>query len=238
MYLATPPGGMQLFINTRGTSVRKPMERFVIRRDGATHRNASVTPKDLASHLENYLDGLRSNSNPSTVNNIRAEVNETCYRAASLPPSLFSLNVPTGGGKTLASLRFALRHAAINGMDGVVVAIPFTSIIDQNAAVYRDIFASLGRDIVLEHHSNLNPDDASESTTKRLQTENWDAPIVVTTNVQFFESLFACRTSRCRKLHRIVRRKSVDLPARSSDDYVVTVNEADVPSGITIHRLF
>ncbi len=166
----------------------------------------SVTLRDLANHLESHLDQLRANSTPSVVNNIRAEVSELCYHAASLRPGLFSLNVPTGGGKTLASLRFALRHAAINGMDGAIVAIPFTSIIDQNAAIYRSIFSSLGKDIVLEHHSNLNPDDESETTAKRLQSENWDAPIVVTTNVQFFESLFACRTSRCRKLHRIARR--------------------------------
>lgn len=181
-------------------------EAFMSPLQACERRTASATPQDLASHLESHLDQLRANSPPSTVNNIRAEVSQLCYQAASLRPGLFSLNVPTGGGKTLASLRFALRHATINGMDGAIVAIPFTSIIDQNAAVYRSIFASLGQDIVLEHHSNLNPDDTSETTAKRLQTENWDAPIVVTTNVQFFESLFACRTSRCRKLHRIARR--------------------------------
>jgi CRISPR-associated endonuclease/helicase Cas3 len=181
-------------------------EAFMSPLQASERRTVSVTPKDLASHLESHLAQLRANSHSSTVNNIRAEVSEMCHQAASLPPGLFSLNVPTGGGKTLASLRFSLRHAAVNGMDGVIVAIPFTSIIDQNAAVYRDIFASLGQGVVLEHHSNLDPDDTSETTAKRLQTENWDAPIVVTTNVQFFESLFACRTSRCRKLHRIARR--------------------------------
>ena len=88
-------------------------------------------------------------------------------------------------------------------MERVVFGVPFTSIIEQNAKVYRDIFSSLVEEVVLEHHSNLDPDD--ETTTNRLQTENWDAPIVVTTNVQLFESLFACRTSRCRKLHRLAQ---------------------------------
>jgi CRISPR-associated endonuclease/helicase Cas3 len=173
----------------------------------ASHRGVtSVSIKLLADHLESHLDQMRMSSVTSPVNEIRAEVSNLCLQAASLPPGLFSLNVPTGGGKTLASLRFALNHAASHDMDGVIVAIPFTSIIEQNAAAYRNIFNSLGQNIVLEHHSNLNPDGASETTSKRLQTENWDAPIVVTTNVQFFESLFACRTSRCRKLHRIARR--------------------------------
>lgn len=181
-------------------------EAFMSPMESSQRCIASVTIESLSSHLERYLAHLQANYGSTIVNEIRSEVSELCYKEASLPPGLFSLNVPTGGGKTLASLRFALRHAAINSLHGVIVAIPFTSIIDQNAAVYRDIFSSLGQDIVLEHHSNLDPDDPSETTVKRLQTENWDAPIVVTTNVQFFESLFACRTSQCRKLHRIARR--------------------------------
>jgi CRISPR-associated endonuclease/helicase Cas3 len=181
-------------------------EAFMSPSQSSERHVRSATPSALAIHLEKHLEDLSNKAAPSLVNDIRAEVSDACHKAALLSPGLYSLNVPTGGGKTLASLRFALHHAATNGLDGVVVAIPYTSIIEQNAAVYRDIFNSLGHDIVLEHHSNLNPDEASETTAKRLQTENWDAPIVVTTNVQFFESLFACRTSRCRKLHRIARR--------------------------------
>lgn len=181
-------------------------EAFMSPSQASERQQAGVSMGTLSDHLENHLDELRRGSRTSTVNTIRSEVSEHCYAAATRAPGLYSLNVPTGGGKTLASLRFALRHAAANALDGVVVAIPFTSIIEQNAAVYRDLFDPLGREIVLEHHSNLNPDEASETTAKRLQTENWDAPIVVTTNVQLFESLFACRTSRCRKLHRIARR--------------------------------
>ncbi len=128
-------------------------------------------------------------------------------REAAGEPGFFSLTVPTGGGKTLSSLAFALRHAVANGLRRVVYVIPFTSIIEQNAAVFREIFAplerELGRPVVLEHHSNLSPE--RETTQSRLAAENWDAPLVVTTAVQFYESLHAARTSRCRKVHAMAR---------------------------------
>jgi CRISPR-associated endonuclease/helicase Cas3 len=123
-------------------------------------------------------------------------------------PGLFSLNVPTGGGKTLASLAFALDHAIAHGLRRVIFVIPFTSIVEQNAAVFRDALGELGETAVLEHHSAFIGEGRSTGNPGskdklRLAMENWEAPIVVTTSVQFFESLYANRSSRCRKLHNI-----------------------------------
>ncbi len=135
----------------------------------------------------------------------REIVRRACLSQANKSVGFFNLTVPTGGGKTLSSMAFALRHAKRNKLDRVIYVIPFTSIIEQNADVFRSVFSDLEQSaewpIVLEHHSNLEPQ--KETTRNRLACENWEAPIVVTTNVQFFESLFANRTSRCRKLHNI-----------------------------------
>lgn len=121
-----------------------------------------------------------------------------CLERASDAPGFFSLTMPTGGGKTLSSLAFALSHAAQHGMKRVIVVSPYTSIIEQNAAVIR---AAVGRDAVLEHHSNYEAPEDGDTT--RLLSENWDAGVIVTTSVQFFESLFAGKNARCRKIHNI-----------------------------------
>jgi CRISPR-associated endonuclease/helicase Cas3 len=142
------------------------------------------------------------------ITQVRNAVLVACDRAAELSPGFFSLTAPTGAGKTLAAMTFALRHAARYGMARVIVVLPYTSIIEQNAAVYR---IALGSDEVVEHHSNFDAEgqagDLGEEVTARhkLAAENWDAPVVVTTTVQFFESLFANRPSKCRKLHNIAR---------------------------------
>ncbi len=160
----------------------------------------------METALDDYLIDLAAGSGDTPVNHRRSEILAACRDAASQRAGLFSLTVPTGGGKTLSSLAFALKHARLHGLRRVVYVIPFTSIIEQNATVFREALSTLGPDVVVENHSNLDPDDSIRATTRsRLSAENWDARLIVTTNVQFFESLHANKTSRSRKLHRLAR---------------------------------
>ena len=155
----------------------------------------------LRDKLESHLDKKFSDGEKQTeVNLVRAEVLRACREKAKSERGFFSLSVPTGGGKTLSSLAFALAHAEANGLRRVVYAIPFTSIIEQNAKVFRD---ALGDAAVLEHHCNYEAGEEKEEN--RLAAENWDAPVVAATNVQLFESLFAARASRCRKIHNLAQ---------------------------------
>ena len=160
---------------------------------------------ELKEEFDRYMRRF-DDAEPTPINRRRAEVLNACRRAAELEPGIFELTVPTGGGKTLSSMAFALNHAVKHGMDRIIYVIPYTSIIEQNAGVFRDAFGELGYAVV-EHHSNFDPQKAhlegEDLTRYELATENWDAPIIVTTNVQFFESLFDYRASRCRKLHNI-----------------------------------
>jgi len=147
------------------------------------------------------MNQLQKAADDTPLNNTRKVIFDACQKNAAETPGIFSLTVPTGGGKTLASLGFALEHARLHDKSRIIYAIPFTSIIEQNAGVFRQF---LGEEAVLEHHSSLDVDPGSENAGSRLAAENWDAPLIVTTNVQLFESLFASRTSRCRKLHNLV----------------------------------
>lgn len=157
----------------------------------------------LREELENTLASFRADTD---VNELRKEILNHARGESEKDPGLFSLTVPTGGGKTLTSLAFALDHAIRHGLRRVIFVIPFTSIVEQNAAVFRQALGPYGDTAVLEHHSayqdsNNDKPEAAEKLKKAM--ENWEAPIVVTTSVQFFESLFGDRPSQCRKLHNI-----------------------------------
>ncbi|MDE5876877.1 MAG: CRISPR-associated helicase Cas3' [Muribaculaceae bacterium] len=165
----------------------------------------------LIEKLKKYLDKLRAHSEPSTLNAIRNEIQGLALNKSTLPTGLFELTVPTGGGKTLTSILWALHHAKHNGMDRIIIAIPYTSIIEQTAEILKNIF---GTENVLEHHSltytSYNKADNDNKTINQTEdqlkvaTENWDYPIIVTTTVRLFESMFSHRPSACRRLHNIV----------------------------------
>ncbi len=176
-------------------------------------RGNDLTLTQLKLRFDNYMEEKKSDS---AINKKRNEILEQCRKKANLPSGFFSLNVPTGGGKTLSSMAFALEHALEHDKKRIIMAIPYTSIIEQTAKVFKygtDNDQEIeerkktgkvlfGEDQVVEHHSNLDP--VKETAKNRLASENWDAPIIVTTNVQLFESLFSRKTSSCRKLHNIV----------------------------------
>ncbi len=194
---------------------------------------------DMLAELDAHLNKIQREAVDTEVNRERARILVACRQKALLPPGFFSLNVPTGGGKTLSSLVFALTHAAMHGKRMVVYAIPFTSIIEQTAKVFREALGDTS-DGLLEYHSNLASEDPrGQSEQSRLAAENFDSPLVVTTNVQLFESLFANRTSRCRKLHRlaqsvIVLDEAQTLPPNLLEPTLVALDELVRNYGATV----
>lgn len=181
---------------------------------------------ELSRRLDKHMEAVQASAVPSKVNEMRSKVLEACRSAAGWVPGIYTLTVPTGGGKTLASLSFALRHAMANGMRRVIYAIPYTSIVEQNARVFRSV---LGDSNVLEHHSNYDFDAVTDEERKlsdRLAIQNWDAPLVVTTNVQLFESLFSNKPGKCRKLHNIANSVIVLDEAQMLPDNLLTVTLA------------
>src|SRR6266567_3824078 len=183
--------------------------------DTEQHFNAGKRPErenlwtiaDLWKQFETWYQQTFAHVEQSTLNTIRAEVYQYCLSAANLSPGFFRLTVPTGGGKTLASLAFALQHALKYNFERIIYAIPYTSIIDQTATVFRGIFAD--EQAFIEHHSDIALQDPENpmpaEVWRRLAAENWDASLIVTTTVQLFESLLGCGTGKCRKLHNIAQ---------------------------------
>lgn len=165
-----------------------------------TIRDSGESIGVLCEKLERYISNWLANEEINTINGRRTEILKHCLESGKKEQGLFRLTVPTGGGKTIASLAFALRHAKEHHMDRVIYVIPYTSIIEQNAKVFSDI---LGAENVLENHCNVDYESSEELKPMQLAAENWDKPVIVTTNVQFFESLFSNKSSKCRKLHNI-----------------------------------
>lgn len=173
-------------------------ETFML--NGQVPRESGENVDVLLEKLEDYVADWMLNKDMETVNGRRTEILRYCFECGQMERGIFQLTVPTGGGKTIASLAFALQHAVKNQMNRVIYVIPYTSIIEQNAKIFREI---LGGQNVLENHYNVDYASSDELKPMQLAAENWDKPVVVTTNVQFFESLFANKSSKCRKLHNI-----------------------------------
>ena len=185
-------------------------ERF-INKEKAIKRKINIPIESLSEKFFKGIEDMKNRAKPIKINQIRNEILEDCIKAAKNDIGMFTLTVPTGGGKTLSSAAFALKHAKEHGLERIIYVIPFTSIIEQNANVFRNY---LGEDVILEHHSNVdfgeNFDDENniqslQQERWKLASENWDIPLIVTTSVQFFESLFNHKTSRCRKLHNMTK---------------------------------
>lgn len=191
---------------------------------GQVERDSGESMDVLFEKLKQYIHGWLENTETETINGRRTEILTHCLEKGKKEKGMFRLTVPTGGGKTIASLAFALQHAVENHMERIIYVVPYTSIIEQNAAVFRGI---LGKQNVLEDHCNVSYEserekEAEEWKLLQLAVENWDKPVVVTTNVQFFESLFANKPSKCRKLHNIANSVIIfDEAQMLPNDYLV-----------------
>lgn len=169
----------------------------------AAHRNKTVSWDIAVNRLELFLSEQQLENDNLEINAIRRDISESCKNKSQGPQGIYKLTVPTGGGKTYASLRYALNHAKKHGLERIIYIIPYTSIIEQNALAVRKAIERVGEEYswVLEHHSNLEPED--QTWHSKLASENWDAPIVMTTMVQFLETLFSGGTRGVRRLHQL-----------------------------------
>lgn len=175
-------------------------ERFM---DKQRHncRGSYATFPELKQKLDVFLKRFE-HSEATSVNVARSQIQNCCRTHGKDGKGIYSLTVPTGGGKTISSLVWAMEHAIAHNCSRIIFAIPYTTIVAQTADTLKQIFGELN---IVEHHSNVDFDSGDERVREKskLATENWDAPIIVTTNVQLFESLYANKSSRCRKLHNI-----------------------------------
>ncbi|WP_442755949.1 CRISPR-associated helicase Cas3' [Methylocystis sp. JAN1] len=226
-------------------------EAFYDRAEGrSSPREWTILPDiidALRGRFDEHMAKLGARAEATPINALRAEVLAHTRKQADLPRGLFTLSVPTGGGKTLASLAFALDHAKRHGMERIVYAIPFTSIIDQTAAIFRSVLQD-ENDIVLEHHSSVDEERIDDEDRRhgreareklKLAMEDWAAPVIVTTNVQLFESLHADRPSRCRRLHNlansvIILDEAQTIPLHVLRPCLAALNELALNYGATI----
>ena len=235
-----PPGGkvgfalwMRMLFSSLIDADRLDAEAFMNENEAAA-RGQYPELGWFKGKFDSHMKALMAGAAASPVNRLRAEILTRCREQAKHAPGIYTLSVPTGGGKTLSSLAFALEHALAHHKHRIIYAIPYTSIIEQTANTFRDIFG----DVIIEHHSNIDIGEKNETSQSQLASENWDAPLIVTTNVQLFESLFAARTSRCRKLHRLVNSVIVLdetqlLPPELLDPIVQTIQLLSDHYGVT-----
>ncbi len=217
-------------------------EWYMDQRKSKQRPSPPVGIRELLRAFDLHMSKLEKGS-PTGVNLHRAELLAACRARGQDSPGLFSITAPTGVGKTLSSLAFALEHAKANNLRRIVYALPFTSVTEQVADVFREVFKDLGEGIVLEHHSSASWKSADETDQRafrvRLAAENWDAQVIVTTNVQLLESLFASRSSQCRKLHRlaqsvIVFDEAQALPVHLIEPTLVAIDELQRGYGASI----
>lgn len=171
-------------------------------KEGKTGRESAEPMDILLQRLKQYVAAWLENTDLTTINGRRSRILQACFDKGQAAQGLYQLTVPTGGGKTISSLAFALQHAIRHHLQHIIYVIPYTNIIEQTSQIFRHILGDIN---VLEDHCNVSYDSPEELKRKQLAAENWDCPVVVTTNVQFFESLFSNRTSKCRKLHNIAK---------------------------------
>jgi len=197
----------------------------------AEKRKGFSTLMELKNAFDQHMETFKADT---PINEIRSQILAECRMAAAKPPGLFSLTVPTGGGKTLSAMAFALDHAHTHDKNRIIYVIPYTSIVEQTAETLAGIFGSAN---VVEHHSNIEPE--KETQRSRVASENWDAPIVVTTNVQLFESMFGAKSRRTRKLHHIVNSviildEAQLIPPQWLDPCVDIMNQLTRNYGVTM----